>query len=674
MKNEFVIIDGREIPIEGEANLLAVIRKAGIDLPTFCFHTDLSVYGACRLCIVEIEGRGIQGACSTPPEAGMKVRTNTETIREIRRITIELLLASGDHNCSTCAKSGNCQLQTLARRLGVNEIRFHAPANKQEMDLSSPSLVRDPSKCVLCGNCVRTCEEIQGIGAIDFVGRGSNATVMPAYGKDLANVECVNCGQCAAVCPTGALALRSEVNAVWKDLDNPKKKVVVQIAPAVRVALGEAFGMEPGEVVIGQIVTALRQMGFDKVYDTSFAADLTIFEEATELITRITKGENLPQFTSCCPGWVKFAEQYYPDMLKNLSSCRSPQQMFGSLAKEVLPEQLGVAREDLVVVSVMPCTAKKFEAKRPEFSKNENPDVDHVITTQELARMIEETGLSFKNLRPDSLDMPLGFKTGAGVIFGASGGVMEAALRYAAEKITGTKLEKVDFHAVRGEEGLREANVNVGDTELKLAVVHGLANARILADKIRKGEADYHFIEVMACPGGCINGAGQPAPKRHDCTSCKTARTRGIFDADKMLQLHKSQENPYVVECYEKVLGEPNSHKAHELLHTHYHSRKRIQDEEVSLLVGTNEKKLVVNVCVGTSCYLRGAQDILSSMVRYIEKHELDAQVDVKASFCYEKCDRGPVVTIGETVIEHCTLEKALEVLNSALNHRLTKA
>lgn len=669
-KNEFVIIDGREIPIEGERNLLEVIRKAGIDLPTFCFHSELSIYGACRLCIVEIEGRGIQGACSTPPEAGMKVTTTTEEIREIRRIAIELLLASGEHHCPTCAKSEACQLQSLARRLGVKEIRFKAKKEKMEVDTSSPSLVRDPNKCILCGDCVRVCSEIQGIGAIDFANRGSQVAVLPAFGKNLSQVECVYCGQCAAVCPTGALTPRSEVEDVWKALDDKKKKVVVQIAPAVRVALGEAFGMDPGEIVIGQIVTALRRMGFDRVYDTSFAADLTVIEEATELIERVQKGEKLPQFTSCCPGWVKYAEQYYPSLLKNLSSCRSPQQMFGSVAKDMLPQELGVTKEDLVVVSIMPCTAKKFEAKRPEFAHDGVADVDHVITTQELARMIEEAGLSFKDLRPDSLDMPLGFKTGAGVIFGVTGGVTEAALRFAAEKLTGTKLENVDFHAVRGEDGVREATIEVAGTELKLAIVHGLANARTLADKVKKGEADYHFIEVMACPGGCINGAGQPAPKAKGCHSCdcKSERTKGLYDADKMLQLHKSQDNPYVTECYEKTLGEVGGHKAHDLLHTGYHSRKRILDEEVSLVVGSEERKLMVNVCLGTSCYLRGAQDLLSALIKHLEEHHLDDRVDVKASFCYERCDRGPVVTVGDTVLEHCTLPMALEVLERELN------
>ncbi len=669
--NNTVSIDGRDIPVEGERNLLEVIRKANIDLPTFCYHSDLSIYGACRLCLVQVEGRGIQPACSTPPEPGMKVKTSTEEIREMRRITVELLLANHNASCTSCGKSAACQLQSLARRLGVEKVRFKPTQRVAPVDRTSPSLVRDPNKCVLCGDCVRMCSEIQGIGAIDFVHRGSLAAVAPAFGKDLGHVECVNCGQCASVCPTGALVPKSDVEAVWKALDNPAFKVVAQIAPAVRVALGESFGQAPGVVSTGQMVAALRAMGFNKVYDTAFAADLTVIEEATEFLKRAEKGERLPQFTSCCPAWVKFAEQYYPGLLPNLSSCRSPQQMLGSLAKEILPAQLGVDRRRLIVVSIMPCTAKKFEAVRPEFEKDGVPDVDFVLTTQELARMIEESGLRFQELEPDSLDMPLGFKTGAGVIFGNSGGVSEAVLRYASEKLSGVSLDRTEFHEVRGEDNFREVTITAGKTTLKLVIVSGLKRARELADQVLAGTYTCDFIEVMACPGGCVGGAGQPVSRD---LAVRRKRTKGLYQVDKDLQLHSSQENHLVTRCYEDVLEKPGSSTAHKLLHTHYASRRRTQGEGIELTAGEDDARLAVRVCVGTSCYVRGSQALLKALMQHIGDRNLTAQVDVQASFCFEQCDRGPTVRIGDQVLERCTRERACEVLEAELEKRVEVA
>ncbi|NLC55388.1 MAG: 2Fe-2S iron-sulfur cluster binding domain-containing protein [Armatimonadetes bacterium] len=663
--SDFVIVDGKEVRIEGERNLLELIRKAGIDIPTFCYHSRLSVYGACRLCLVEVEGRGIVASCSTLPEPGLKVKTATQEIREIRKIAVELLLANHEKACPTCAKSAACQLQAIARRLGVDEVRFHSTHQPAPVDRTSPSLVRDPNKCILCGDCVRVCHEVQGIGAIDFAHRGAQTAVVPAFGKDLKQVECVYCGQCASVCPTGSLTVRSEIDAVWADLSDPNKTVVAQIAPAVRVALGEHFGMAPGTVTMGQIVAALKAMGFDHVYDTSFAADLTVIEEANEFLARKEKGERLPIFTSCCPAWVKFAEQYYPALLPHLSSCRSPQQMFGALAREVLPERLGVRNKELVVVSIMPCTAKKFEAKQEKFVTDGIPDVDHVLTTQELGRMIEERGLRFHRLEPESLDMPLGFKTGAGVIFGTSGGVTEAVLRYAVEKVSGVQLQSVDFKAVRGEEGLREATVSVvAGVTLKLAIVHGLANARRVAERVLAGECDYDIVEVMSCPGGCIGGAGQPVSREPDAVR---QRARGLYNSDKMLEFHKSQDNYVVNECYQQHLGEVGGEKAHRLLHTHYSSRRRITDEEISLVNGSNGAPLAVNVCIGTSCMVRGSQRLLQALVEHIEERGLVDAVDVKATFCFERCDRGPTVAIGDTVIERCTVQKAFEALEQAL-------
>jgi len=660
-------IDGLEVPINGERNLLEVIRKAGIDLPTFCYHSDLSVYGACRLCLVDIAGRGIQGACSTPPEPGLKVRTQTDEIREIRKIAIELLLANHERECPTCAKSAACQLQDIARRLGIQKVRFKPVHDPVPVDRSSLALVRDPNKCVLCGDCVRFCSEIQGIGAIDFAFRGHETAVLPAFGNDLGKGECVNCGQCASVCPTGALTPKSEVDEVWKALNDPDKTVVAQIAPAVRVAIGEAFGMPSGESTRGQMVAAMKRLGFDKIYDTSFSADLTVIEEANEFLQRKTQGGRLPLFTSCCPGWVKFAEQFFPELLPHLSSCKSPQQMLGALCKELLPEELGVKKKNLVVVSIMPCTAKKFEARRPEFTKDGVADVDYVLTTQELARMIEEAGLRFAQLPPESFDLPMGFKTGAGVIFGNSGGVSEAVLRYAAEKITGEKLANPDFHAVRGEDGLRIVEVPVAGIVLKLGIVHGLKNARLLAEKVRRGESDLDLIEVMACPGGCIGGAGQPVSREPDI---RRRRAQGLYAVDKGLDLHKSQENHFVTECYQRHLGEIGGKNAHRLLHTHYQARRRIMDEVIPLGDGPAVEKLQVNVCTGTNCFLKGSQQIIHDLLGQVQKENLQDQVDVCASFCFEQCDRGPTVSIDGKKIHHCTPALARAEMEQQLKKR----
>jgi len=663
--NNKVIIDGREVLIEGEKNVLELIRKAKIDLPTFCYHSELSVFGACRLCIVDCEGKGIVASCSLPPEPNMKIKTNTSELREIRKISIELLLANHDQNCQTCAKNTMCKLQDIAYKLGVNEVRFKRTNKKEDIDFSSKAIVRDVNKCILCGDCVRACSELQGIGAIDFAFRGSNSTVLPAFGKNLADVECVECGQCARVCPTGALTPKNEVDKVWDALDNPKKVVIAQIAPAVRVAIGELFGLKPGELLTGQIVSALKRMGFNKVFDTAFAADLTVIEEANEFLARKAKGENLPIFTSCCPAWVKFAEQYYPDMLNHLSSCKSPQQMFGSVAKDILAKQLKVEKKDIVIVSIMPCTAKKFEADREEFIHEGIKEVDIVITTQELGAMIKQAGLRFTELEPESLDLPLGFKTGAGIIFGNSGGVTEAVLRYAVEKVNNIQLTNADFLEIRGTSGIREYSVQLNGETINVAIVYGLKNAHTVIKNIKEGKANYHLVEVMSCPSGCIGGAGQPVYYTEDVVR---ARAKGIFDCDKMLQLHKSQENPYVAELYNSTLGEPNSHKAHELLHTEYRNRKRIADEQIRLIGSKSEEKLCVNFCVGTSCYLKGAQNLLHRVINYVESSDLKDRVQINATFCMENCDEGPSVTVGEEVVKHANFKLVCDKIESAVN------
>ncbi|WP_372519406.1 [FeFe] hydrogenase, group A [Candidatus Ruminimicrobiellum ovillum] len=657
-------INGKKVSFDKEKNLLEVIRKANIELPTFCYHSELSTYGACRLCLVNVEKRGLVPACSTPAEDGMVVVTNSNEIRELRKIIVELLLANHDRECTSCHKSESCQLQTLARRLGIQSIRYKKIVKDTPKDFSTPSLVRDPNKCVLCGDCVRFCEEIQTVGAIDFSFRGSHATVSPSFGKSLASSECIYCGQCTRVCPTGALTIKSDVTRVWNALGNKDKKVIVAIAPAVRAAIGEAFGIakESGTEAAGKMVTALKNMGFFKVFDISFAADLTIVEEANEFVERFTKGEKLPQFTSCCPAWIKFTEQYYPDMIKNLSSCMSPQGMFGSLAKEMLPKMYGIKREDLVVVSVMPCTAKKFEATRPELSKDGIPDTDIVLTTQELARMIEESGLSFANLEQSAFDMPLGFKTGGGVIFGNSGGVAEAVLRNVLSKENSNDTDEFAF--IRGEEGIREANLKVGDKDLRLAVVYGLGNARKVIKQIKNKEKEYDLIEVMACPGGCIGGAGQPV---YDKLEVRNKRTKCLYENDSVLELHKPQDNPYVQQVYKEILGAVGGEKAHEILHTFHTNRRRITEKPFLIQAATDANSINVNVCFGTGCMLRGSQKILKSILDFVESKKISDKVEVKASFCFERCSRGPVVSVGSTVIEQATPEKVAKEIEKNL-------
>ncbi len=566
MKTQYAVIDNIEVPIENERNLLELIRKAHIELPTFCYHSEISVYGACRMCMVEVQGRGIVPACSTPVSDGMVVTTSTKQIREMRKMIIELLLANHDQNCTSCPKSGDCKLQRIAQKLGISKVRFKRRDEFPEPDLSSVAIYRDPAKCILCGDCVRVCREIQSIGVMDFANRGAKAFVTPCFNKGIGEVDCVNCGQCVKVCPVGALTPRRQIDEVWNAIHDKSKKVVVQIAPAVRVAIGENFGFDPGEATTGQLVTALRMMGFDKVYDTSFAADVTVIEEGNEFLARLEKGEKLPQFTSCCPAWIKFAEQYYPELLPNISSCRSPQQMFGALCKDILTKDMKISREDLVVVSIMPCTAKKYEADRAEFSVNGNKDVDYVLTTQELALMIKERGIDFGRLEIGAFDMPFGFKSGAAVIFGTSGGVSEAVLRYAADAVGGEAF--TEYKDLRADSGVKITEVTVGGKVLRLAVVSGLANARELIKRIKSGEESFDLVEVMACCGGCINGGGQPISD--DAASVK-ARAKGLYDNDKMLQVHSSQENPYMQKMYSEDL---NKHKAHELLHTKYIVRK----------------------------------------------------------------------------------------------------
>ena len=657
-KPNTIIINNIEVAIEGERNLLEVIRKAGIDLPTFCYHSELSIYGACRLCLVEIVGKGVTAACSTAPRAGMVIKTETAKLRAMRKINIELLLANHKRECPSCSRSNNCNLQDIARRLGVNEIRYKQTEKTLPIDDSSDSILRDPNKCVLCGDCVRVCSEVQSVGAIDFAFRGAKARVAPAFDKNLNEVECVNCGQCAAVCPTGAIAPKPDYDNVWAELNDPDKVVVAQIAPAVRVALGEYFGCKTGENVEGQMIAALRMMGFDYVYDTCFSADMTIFEEATELLDRIQNGGKLPMFTSCCPAWVKFAETYYPEMLPHLSSTRSPQQIFGAVARQTLPAKLGIDPEKLVIVSIMPCVAKRFEAKLDKFKRNGKPDVDYVVSTVGLAQMIKSMGINMMSLPAESFDMPLGFSTGGGVIFGATGGVMEAALRYAVEKLEGKPLTKVDFKEVRGMKYLREAVYNVAGKEVKVAVVHTLSAARKLIEDIKSGNSDYQFVEVMSCPGGCIAGGGQPINNTPDF---RQKRAAGLYSADKSRRLQKSQDNFLVEKCYqENYGGAPGSHEAHEALHTHYQNRGQIFDARQNVLCGSAAKKLPICVTICTKQQDCQGQQLLSGLVGFVKANGLAEMVDIDAALSSRPQKEGTIgVTIGDMVLDKndCNVE-----------------
>ncbi len=563
-------VNNGTVELNGETNVLEIVRKAGIELPTLCYHPELTVHGSCRLCMVEIEGRGVVAACHTPPEAGMVIKTNTAVLRRVRKMALELLLARHNRECPTCFRTGNCKLQDLAHRFGISDIQLDKDKEKLPIDDSS-IIVRDPNKCILCGECVRMCGEIQGIGVLDFVHRGSRMVVDTAFGQNLKDTECVHCGQCAAICPTGALVVRTQINEAWEAINDPDKTVVVQIAPAVRVSLGEEFQLPAGQSTLGQIAAALKAMGVEKVFDTSFAADVTVLEETEEFVGRIQSLENLPQFTSCCPAWVKYAEQFYPDFLPNLSSCRSPQQMLGAILKKHFVNELNMEAKDLYVISVMPCTAKKFEAAREEFTTGGVADVDLVLTTQELAHMIKEAGIDFPTLPQIPLDEPYGNATGAGIIFGVTGGVSEAVLRLGYEKITGENLKNVVFSEVRGYSGLRSCELKINGGTLRLAVVNGLANAKKVIEAIKNGEVRFDLIEVMACPGGCIGGGGQPITNVN--RQVRQTRGAGLYEEDTSATVHKSQQNPAVETLYKEWLGKPGSEKAHEALHTTYKVR-----------------------------------------------------------------------------------------------------
>jgi len=564
-------VNGKKLEaIEGET-ILTTLNRNGIKVPTLCHMKNFVPSGACRLCVVEIEGSSkLVSSCSFPVNNGMKVLTHSPKVTEARKTIIELLLSNHPDDCLYCARNGNCELQSLSKEYHVIERRIRGRKNSFKLDHSGTSIIRDPEKCILCGRCVRVCEEVMGVSCIEYINRGSHTVIGTTMGKGLNTSSCVNCGQCIMVCPTGALTERNQVNLVQEALNQKEKAVVVQYAPSISVSLAEEFGMEAGKDIDGKLNAALRKMGFNFVFDTTFGADLTIMEEASELIDRITNGKTLPMFTSCCPAWVKYAEEFAPDFLENLSSCKSPQQMTGAIIKSYFAEKANLKPENIISVSIMPCTAKKFEATRNTMGRNGISDVDIVITTRELIEMIKLYGIDMKHIEPELIDSPLGVRSSAGKIFGATGGVMEAALRTAYKKLTGNELTNFKISAVRGLKGRKETKILINDLEIGVAVVSGLANAGKLIEEIRNGKKDVHFIEVMTCPGGCIAGGGQ---RIGTAESIVDARMKSLYDIDERETLKVSHKNPEIIELYEKFLIKPLGHKSHELLHTSYQKR-----------------------------------------------------------------------------------------------------
>jgi NADH-quinone oxidoreductase subunit G len=575
-----LFIEGKEVSFTDEPNLLEVIRKAGMNVPTFCYRPDITQFGACRMCVVEVKypnGRVVvNSSCTMPPEAGVEVSINSKRVRKIRKTVLELLLANHDRECTTCEQSGKCELQKYAEEYGVSTIKYPTLQNEDMLpvDCSSHSLVRNPNKCILCGACVRACQEYQGHAVLGFANRGSRTLVQPLNGRCLSDVDCVYCGQCKAVCPTGAITVKNDVDKVWDEINNPEKKVVIQAAPSVRVALGEMFNIPVGENVIGKMYAAARRIGFDLIFDTNFGADLTIMEEATEFLERLKKGENLPLFTSCCPAWVRYLETQHPEMLSHLSTCRSPMSMLSPVLKKLLPQNFeGYTRENTVVVAIMPCTAKKTECKRPQFKGEDGIyDTDYVLTTEEFGQMIKSAGIDFKNIEAEECDSPYGQYTGAGTIFGASGGVAEAAARTAYYFVAGENIANNDIKEFRGVDKHSRSKLielDIKGTKVKIKVVSTLVEAEMAIQEIQDGRADYQLLEVMACPGGCVNGGGQPISC--DDITIREQRADALYKEDAQdLQFRRSHENPDIIKLYDEYLEKPNSHKSHELLHTTY--------------------------------------------------------------------------------------------------------
>lgn len=571
-------INGKDVSVPAGTTILDAARKAGIRIPTLCYLRDINAIGACRVCVVEVKGaRSLVASCVYPVAEGMEVTTNSKRVLSSRKTTVELLLSDHNQDCLHCVRSGNCELQTLSTEMGCESGKFSGETNKFDIDFSTPYLVRDNNKCILCRRCLAACKYYQGVSVIGANSRGFDTHIGCSFEKNLSEVDCVACGQCINVCPTGALREREEIDDVIAALNDPSKYVIFGTAPATRVGIGEEFGYPVGSNCQGKMVAAIKALGADEVFDVDFTADLTIMEEGTEFLNRVKEGGVLPMMTSCSPAWIKFVEHNYPELIPNLSTCKSPQQMFGAIVKTYYAEKIGKDPKDIVVVSVMPCTAKKFEKNRPEMAAAGVPDIDYVLTTRELARLIKKNGIMFNELEDAEYDLPLGIASGAGLIFGVTGGVMEAALRTVREILENKSYGKIDFTDVRGAKGIKEATYNIAGIEVKVAVASGLANARILCDQIKEGKSPYHFIEIMSCPGGCVNGGGQPiktADVRNN-TDYRALRTNAIYDTDEKMKLRKSHDNPIIKELYETYLGEPNGHKSHAILHTKYIARSK---------------------------------------------------------------------------------------------------
>ena len=575
-----LVIDNKPVEVEEGTTILEAARQNGIDIPTLCFLKDINEVGDCRMCIVEVEGRkGFATSCIQTVEEGRVVKTHSPEILEARKTILDLILSNHHKDCLTCSRSGNCELQALSIKFNVQKVEYEGEMSKHKIDDKSPAIVRDFNKCILCRRCVATCKNVQEIGAIDCIERGFSSCISTTYDHSLNDVDCTFCGQCIESCPTGALREKEYIDEVWEKLKDESTYVVVQTAPAVRVALGEEFGYPIGTNVKGKMVTALKNMGFDKVFDTNTGADFTIMEEANEFIERVKNKGTLPMITSCSPGWVRFAEKNYPELLDHLSTCKSPHQMFGAIIKSYLAQKEGIAPHKICTVSVMPCIAKKYEASREEMEVDGNRDVDYVITTRELSRMIRQANISFRELEDSDFDDPMGEATGAGAIFGTTGGVMEAALRTAADTLEGKNLEKLEYTQVRGEKGIKRAELSLGGTPIKVVVASGLSNARKIMEEIKNGTADYQFVEIMACPGGCVMGGGQPikSSKIRSAVDVRKLRADSLYSIDEASTIRKSHENPAIQKIYQEFLEKPGSHKAHKYLHTHYTAKEKYE-------------------------------------------------------------------------------------------------
>lgn len=656
-----IYVDGKEVIIrDDERNLLEALRNVGIEIPNLCYLSETSVYGACRLCLVEVDGKSIVTSCNLKPYEGMVVRTNTPEIYEIRKGILELLLASHNRDCTTCERNGSCKLQEYAEAFGIRKIRFASISKDGGIDNTSP-IVRDNSKCILCGDCVRVCEEVQGVAAIDVAGRGFASKVVPSFEHNLSDVECVYCGQCVAYCPTGALSIRNDIDKLYKVLRNKNKLVIGMIAPAVRSAIQEEFKLESDLFIAGRLNTFLKMLGFSKVFEVPFGADLVAYEEAHEFLERIEKDERLPQFTSCCPAWVKYVEEFYPSYIDNLSTVKSPQQAMGSIIKEIYAKENGLSKDDIFLVSIMPCTAKKFEAEREEHKGV----VDLVITTKELAQMIKASGIDISTLKPEPFDKPFNLYSQGGLNFGKTGGVLGTVL-----SVIDNKIKIKNFEEKEIEKGIKLFEIELsGGKKLKAMAIHGLGRAKKIIRDVKEGVLKVDIIEVMACNFGCIGGGGQPYPND---SKIRQKRARILSEMVSINPISSPQENPYLMEIYNKYLEHPLSHRTHELLHTYYSPKRRVPEKDIEILPLPipEEEKVKVRVCLGTSCYIKGSYKILSELIEMVRKEDWAKNVEVVGTFCTENCSNAPNVLVDDILISGADINRVKEMLREHVKRK----